>query len=317
MGEPAAARREVLAQIIETQPGSESAARAHYELGGIQLARGNVEDATSAYRKVPPTWPRWHSRASLEIARIYDQHLQDVEAATREYRKIIRVHPDSFAAAEGYARMAEIHEVFGDAVSADNMRECAMRTYERLLERADESDDRDLIVNRYVAVARRLDRADEAIETLVKVRRQALRERDVTRRVELDRQLGLLYLDREQHGNALLRFRACLQHSRRRGDVLGFAALAEMASRCLHATGDTAGYRRLHATLLGLLARNPARRADMQRDPRWAPLIARAYVAVRKPGLARQMRTRLKRQKNVQAREALVAVEAELTALES
>ncbi len=76
--------RESLSQIIQMQPGTESAARAHFHLGSLQLADGEVETATDSYRRVPSSWPRWHARAGFAIARIYEEHLDDLDAAARE-----------------------------------------------------------------------------------------------------------------------------------------------------------------------------------------------------------------------------------------
>src|SRR5690349_7218482 len=90
-----AASLDTLTRIIEMQPGTESAARAHYELGMLQLEQGDLEAATGSFRRVPPHWPRWHGRAGLAIARIYETQLRDIGAAAREYRKVIRRHPDT------------------------------------------------------------------------------------------------------------------------------------------------------------------------------------------------------------------------------
>ena len=314
MAERALGRQEALAQIIETQPGSESAARAHYEIGGLQLARGSVEAATAAYRQVPTTWPRWHARACLAIARIYDRQLQDVDAAAREYRKVIRVHPECFASAEAYARMGELYQALGDAVSAENMRECAVKSYERHLH-SDDLDERELALSRYVTTCRQLERWDEAIDALVKSRRAATRLRDTPRRVELDRQLGMLYLERQQFGNALIRFRACLQHARRRGDLDTYVSLCESAARCLRENADSVGLRRTYGSLLDFVGRSAGRRAEVLKDPRLAPVLVRAYLALGKVGQARQVHSRLRRTKSVQGREVLAAVEAEMSAV--
>lgn len=314
MGQPAALTKESLKQIIEAQPKSELAARARYELGGLHLAAGNVEGATGFFRKVSSSWPRWHSRAGLAIARIYDERVQDLEAAAREYRKVIRLHPESFAAAAGYGRLAEIYEMVGDPVSAENMRECAMRTYERVLESTDDRDERDAALERFVETSRQLERWDQATEALVKARRQAVRERNVERRNELDRQLGLLYLDREQFGNALIRFKSCLQHVRRRGDDLGgILSLTELTARCQAATDDATGVKRTYRALLDWVKRGKERRLAVQRDPELVRVFVRALIATDKVGEARQLRSRMKRMKGT--RDSLGVVESELEAV--
>lgn len=314
MGAPAASRHEALAQIIDSQPASEMAARARYELGGMHLRDGDLERATHYFRDVSPNWPRWHSQAGLAIARIYDDHVHDVEAAAREYRKLIRRHPETFAAAEGHARMAEIYEAVGDGVSAENMRECAMRAFQRLLAEADDADERDRALERFVDACRRLERWDAATDALVKARRQAVRRRDATRRAEFDRQLGTLYLDREQYGNALIRLRACLQHVRRRGeDVEAIVRLSEQVARCQEASEDRAGARRTYRALLDFLRRGKDRRQAVQRDAELVRIMTRAYLATDQTGQARQLRARLKRMRGV--RDSLAAVEAELQAV--
>jgi tetratricopeptide (TPR) repeat protein len=308
MSQAAALTKESLHQIIEAQPASELAARARYELGGLHLAGGNVEVATTLYRDVPARWSRWHARAGLAIARIYDQHVKDIEAAAREYRKVIRLHPESYAAAEGYSRMAEIYELVGDPVSAENMRDCALRTYDRILDSTDDHDEREAALVRFVQTSRLLERWDLATEALVKARRQAVKDGDAARQVDLDRQLGLIYFDREQFGNALIRFKTCLQHARRRGELGASVTLTELVARCEEALDDRAGERRTWRAFLEWVRRSPDRKQRVQRDPALVGAYVRALLATDKAGEARQVRARLKRLKG--GKDALILVEA-------
>ena len=307
-----AASKDVLTRIIEMQPGTESAARAHYELGRLQLERGELEPAMGSFRQVPPHWPRWHSLAGLAIARIYETRIRDVDAASREYRKVIRRHPDSYASAECYARMGDLYEALGDPVSAENMRECAQRSYAKVMETSDDPQEREEAVARFVAASRQLERWDAAIDALSKARKDAVRRRDATRRYEIDRQLGDIYLQREQHGNALARFKECVQHARRQADLGDVVELTEKMARCLEAVEDSAALRRCHASLAEFVSRDPARLTETARDPRLAPSVVRSLVAADRHADARKLRTRISRMTSAEARATLVLVDAEL-----
>ena len=315
MSVPQAATKDTLTRIIEMQPGTESAARAHYELGVLQLERGDLESATRSFRQVAPHWPRWHGRAGLAIARIYETQIRDVGAAEREYRKVIRRHPDTFAAAECHARMADLCDAMGDAIQAENLRECALRSYARVVETTDDPQERDEAMTRYVAASRQLERWESAIDALSKQRREAVRRRDAIRRIEIDRQLGDIFLQREQHGNALARYRDCLQHARRRKDVPEVVDLTENMARCLHATGDAAGVRRAWQSLVEFVHEDSARLSDCLRDVRLAPALVRGLSAVGRSADARKLRSRLGRMSSPEARAALAAVDAEIGAI--
>jgi tetratricopeptide (TPR) repeat protein len=311
---PGAASKDTLTRIIEMQPGTESAARAHYELGRLQLERGELEQAMQSFRQVPPHWPRWHSLAGLAIARIYETQIRDVDAAAREYRKVIRRHPESFASAECYSRMGDLYAALGDLISAENMRECAQRAYAKVMETSDDPQEREEAVGRFVTASRQLERWDAALEALLKARREAVKRKEVARRVEIDRQLGEIYLQREQHASALARFKDCLQHARRQGDLPDIVALTENVARCFQVLEDAPAVRRTWASLVDFVAKDAARMTEAARDVRIAPALVRAWLASDRGGEARKFRSRISRMTSPEARAALLLVDAELGA---
>lgn len=310
MGDQQTLTKESLKQIIQMQPGTESAARAHYQLGTLHLSGGEVEIATTSYRCVPAQWPRWHARAGFAIARIYEHQLDDLESAAREYRKVISLHPESMSAARSYSRMSAIYARLGDAVSSENMRECAMRTYERISQESEDPDERDEALFQFAVASRELQRWDQAIEAFTACRKRAVRDRDAARRFALDEQLGLLHMEREQPGLAAKRFRACLEQVRRKSDVRAVAQLSEQLAACQRGAGDESGAKRTLRSLVTFVHRSKARLSDAQKDPVAAPALVRAYVALDRLPDARKVRTRLRRLKNVEARQTLAEVEA-------
>lgn len=313
MGVPASATtRETLTRIIEMQPGSEAAARASYELGRIELDTGNVERATTSFRQVPATWPRWHARAGLAIGVIYETHWRDLDAATREYRKVIRMHPDCLPTAEAHARLGDIATALGDPVTAENMLECCVRACEKVLSGGSEAQEKDLALALLVTACRRLDRHDTAVEALIHRRREAIAARDAQRAVELDRELGHVYLERGQHGNALIRFKTCLQHARRKGTVASVVELTERVAECQRATGDIAGARRTYRTLVELLARRHDKKALIQKDASMALVVARAYILLDRTEDARKLRQRLAKVRGGEAAAIVAVIDTEL-----
>ena len=309
MSEPAKLSKESLKQIIQMQPGTESAARAHYQLGESHLDGGDIEVATESFRQVPPSWPRWHARAGFAIARIYETHLDDMESAAREYRKVISLHPDSMSAAQSYVQLAELHAKVGDPVSAENMRECAMRTYERLAEVSEDHDEKDEARFRFAVASRELQRWDQAVDALQLCRKRASRNKDAARRYEIDRQLGVIYLEREQHSNALKRFKDCLEYARRRTDVQGVVELNVLIARCHERSGDEGAAKRARRSLVEFIHRSKKRLQEAQRDPNVAPALVESYLKLDRVKDAKAIRTRLRRMRNSEARELLAFVE--------
>jgi Tfp pilus assembly protein PilF len=312
VAEPSRLTKEALHQIIQMQPGTESAARAHFQLGSLHLDGGEIETATASYRQVPPSWPRWHARAGFAIARIYETHLSDIEAAAREYRKVISLHPESMSAAQSYVRLSELHALVGDPVSAENMRECAMRTYERLAETGEDHDERDEARYRFAVASRELQRWDQATEALLTCRKRAVRHRDAARRYDIDRQLGLVYLEREQPGNAVKRFKDCLEYARRRSDTHAVVELSTLIARCHEAAGDETAARRAWRSLVEFVHRGKKRLAEAQVDPAVAPVLLDAYLRLDQEDRAKALRTRLRRLRSKEARELLAVVEARM-----
>lgn len=306
---------DTLTRIIEMQPGTESAARAHLELGQLQLQRGELEKATQSFRQVPPHWPRWHGRAGLAIAQIYEMQLHDLGAAEREYRKVIRRHPETHAAAECHSRLADLYESIGDMLSAENMRECAQRTYAKVIETTDDEPEREEALERFVAASRRLERWEPALHALEKQRQVAIARKDAARRCEIDRQLGEIYETREQHDNAIVRYKECLGHLRRAGSAGDVAEMIEAIARCQRAAGaEGSSVRRTYQGLLEFVGRDAARTTELLRDTRHAPILARAHLAADKVADARKLRSRLARSTTAESRAALLAFDAELQA---
>lgn len=314
VGAAATTSKDTLTRIIEMQPGSESAARAHYELGGLHLSGGNLDGATSAFRQVPAAWPRWHSRAGLAIGRIYQNHWHDLEAAAREYRKVIRLHPDTMAAADGYAHLADIHQALGDHLTAENMRECAVRTYDRVMTLSRDADERDLALERFVRLARALDRRDLAVDALVKRRREAASARVPARLLAIDSELGDLYFELEQHGNALLRYKSCAQIARRGSEPDVVLRLLDRMATCQELTGDRAGARRTWRSTVEYVARSRERASRAERQPGLAVILARAYAALERPQDIKKVRSRLARYRSADVSQALAAIDGMLQA---
>ena len=315
MAAQVAASKETLTRIIEMQPGTESAAQAHFELGVLQLDGGDLEAAMASFRQVPPHWPRWHGRAGLAIARIYEMRIRDIGAAEREYRKVIRRHPDSFAAAECHARLADLTEAMGDPLSAENLRECAMRTYQRVIETTDNEQEREEALRRFVAASRRLERWEPALEALTRQRREALKRRDTPRRMEIDREIGDVYLQREQHGNALLRYRECLQHARRSGTVADVVELSSNVVRCLEAGEDPAAARKTWDGLVEYVKKDAARLTGIGKDLRLASVMVRAFIATDRLPDARRLRVKLAKLATPEARAILDEIDARIGAV--
>ncbi len=309
-----AASVDTLTRIIEMQPGTESAARAHLELGTLQLQRGELEKATESFRQVPPHWPRWHGRAGLAIAKIYEMQIRDLGAAEREYRKVIRRHPETHAAAECHSRLADIYASVGDHLSAENMRDCALRAFSKVVETTDDDAERQEALDRFVSASRILERWEPAIQALEKQRAAAVARRDANRRCALERQIGEIQELREQHAPALARYKACLAHVRRSGTPQEIADAAEAVARCCRALGETATLRRTYAGLLALITKDTAAMSELVRDARFAPILVRAHLATDRVSDARKLRARLARQTSAEAKAALAAVEAELSA---
>jgi len=305
---------DTLTRIIEMQPGTESAARAHLDLGMLQLQRGELEKATQSFRQVPHHWPRWHGRAGLAIAMIYEIQLRDLGAAEREYRKVIRRHPETHAAAECHSRLADIYLSVGDLLSAENMRECALRTYSKVIETTDLDSEREEALVRFVSASRALERWEPAVQVLEKQRLAAIARKDVTRRCEIDRQLAEINEMREQHDLAAARYKECLAQVRRSGGAAEVAELTEALARCQRSAGDGPGSRKTYQSLLEYLGKDAARLTELLRDARSCPVLVRAYVASDKVPELRKLRSRLARLTSAEARTALVAFEAELAA---
>jgi tetratricopeptide (TPR) repeat protein len=310
-----AASKETLTRIIEMQPGTESAAQAHFELGVLQLDGADLEAAMTSLRQVPPHWPRWHGRAGLAIARIYEARIRDIGAAEREYRKVIRRHPDSFAAAECHARLADLTEAMGDPLSAENLRECAMRTYQRVIETTDNEPEREEALRRFVAASRRLERWEPALEALTRQRREAIKRRDTPRRMEIDREIGDVYVQREQHGNALLRYRECLLHARRSGPVADVVELTASMVRCLEFGEDAAAARKAWESLLDYVKKDAARLTAIAKDFRLAAIVIGAYVATGRMTDARRLRARLGKIVTPDTRSILEEIDARIGAV--
>jgi tetratricopeptide (TPR) repeat protein len=306
-----AASVDTLTRIIEMQPGTESAARAHLELGVLQLQRGELEAATESFRKVPPVWPRWHGRAGLHIAMIYEIQMKDLGAAEREYRKVIRRHPETHAAAECHARLADIYISVGDHLSAENMRECALRTYAKVIESTDDDSEREEALERFVAASRALERWEPAVQALERQRNTANARKDATRRCDIDRQLAEINELREQHDQAALRYKECLAHVRRNGTAAEVAEMTEALARCQRAAGDASGARKTYQALLEFVGRDGGRLTELLRDSRWVHVLVRAHVAADKLADLRKLRSRLARLTSVEARAALAAFDAE------
>lgn len=307
-----AASVDTLTRIIEMQPGTESAARAHLELGMLQLQRGELEKATQSFRQVPPHWPRWHGRAGLSIAMIYEIQLRDLGAAEREYRKVIRRHPETHAAAECHTRLADIYLSVGDLLSAENMRECALRTYGKVIETTDDDAEREEALVRFVAASRILERWEPAVQALEKQRTAAIARKDATRRCEIDRQLAEINELREQHDVAAGRYKDCLAHLRRSGSAAEVAEVTEALARCLRSAGDSAGMRKTYVSLLEYAGKDGARLTELLRDARSVPVLVRAHAVAEKSADIKKLRTRLARLTSAEARAALAAFDAEL-----
>lgn len=301
--------RETLVRIIEMQPGTESAGRAHYELGILQLEGGDLEGAMSSLRQVPSHWPRWHGRSGLAIARIYETRIRDIGAAEREYRKVIRRHPESFAAAECHARLADLAEAVGDTLSSENLREGAMRSYQRVIQTTDDASERDESIRRFISASRRLERWEPALEALTRQRRDAIKARDLDRRMEIDREIGDIYLEREQHGNALLRFRECLQHARRSGELGEVVELTSNVVRCLEATDDDGAARKTWDAFVEYVKKDATRVAAVGKDPRLAVVVTRAFVATDRLPEAKRLRTRVARLVTAEGKQALAEID--------
>ena len=307
-----AASVDTLTRIIEMQPGTESAARAHLELGMLQLQRGELEKATQSFREVPPHWPRWHGRAGLAIAMIYEIQLRDLGAAEREYRKVIRRHPDTHAAAECHTRLADIYLSVGDPLSAENMRECALRTYSKVIETTDLESEREEALVRFVAASRSLERWEPAVQVLEKQRAGAIARKDAVRRCEFDRQLAEINELREQHDQAALRYKDCLAHVRRSGSPGDVAEITDALARCQRIAGDAAGAKKTYQSLLEYAGKDAARTTELLRDARAVPILVRAHVAADKGAELKKLRSRLARLTSAEARAALAAFDAEL-----
>lgn len=301
--------RETLVRIIEMQPGTESAGRAHFELGVLQLDAGDLEGAMLSFRQVPSNWPRWHGRAGLAIARIYETRIRDIGAAEREYRKVIRRHPESFAAAECHARLADLAESQGDALSGENLREGAMRTYQRVIQTTDDDAERAESLSRFIGASRRLERWEPALEALTRQRREAVKVRDTARRMEIDREIGDIYLEREQHGNALLRFRECLQHARRSGGLGDVVELTSNVVRCLEATDDESAARKAWDAFVEYVKKDSTRVSAVGKDPRLAVVATRAFVATDRLSDARRLRSRVARLVTAEGKQALAEID--------
>lgn len=309
-----AASADTLTRIIEMQPGTESAARAHLELGMLQLQRGELEKATQSFRQVPPHWPRWHGRAGLAIAMIYEIQLRDLGAAEREYRKVIRRHPDTHAAAECHTRLAEIYISVGDHLSAENMRECALRAYGKVIETSDDEGEREEALGRFVVTSRILERWEPAVQALEKQRASAVARKDAARRSEIDRQLAEINEMREQHDAAASRYKECLAHARRSGSPAEVAELTESLARAQRAMGDPQGARKTMASLLEYVGKDSARLTELLRDARTVPSLVRAHVAADKQAELKKLRSRLARLTSAEAKAALAAFDAEQAA---
>lgn len=312
MSSQTAASVDTLTRIIEMQPGTESAARAHLDLGMLQLQRGELEKATQSFRQVPHHWPRWHGRAGLAIAMIYEIQLRDLGAAEREYRKVIRRHPDTHAAAECHSRLADIYEAVGDALSAENMRECALRAYSKVIETSDDDQERSEALERFVAASRRLERWEPAVQVLEKQRAAAVARKDAVRRCDIDRQLAEIHELREQHEPAATRYREALAQLRRTGTSADVVEITEALARCCRALGDVAGAKKAYQGLLEHVGKDAARMNEVLRDARLVPVLVRAHAAADKLADARKLRTRLARLTSAEARAALAAFDAEL-----
>jgi tetratricopeptide (TPR) repeat protein len=308
-----AASLDTLTRIIEMQPGTESAARAHLELGILQIERGELESATQSLRQVPPHWPRWHGRAGLAIARIYETQLRDIGAAAREYRKVIRRHPDTHAAAECHARLADIHDAMGDALSAENMRECAMRSYHKVIETTHDEQEREEALARFVTASRQLERWDLALQALERQRTRTIGRRDVVRRHEIDRQLAEIHELREHHERALVRYRECLAHARRNGTTAEVVELSEAIARCMRRTeADAGALRRHYLTLLEHVGSAGPKLTEVLRDARLVPILVRALLACDRAPEVRRHRSRLARQASAEAKASVAALDAEV-----
>ena len=305
--------RETLVRIIEMQPGTESAGRAHFELGVLQLESGDLEGAMLSFRQVPAHWPRWHGRAGLAIARIYETRIRDIGAAEREYRKVIRRHPESFAAAECHARLADLADAMGDSLSAENLREGAMRSYQRVIQTTDDVEERDESLSRFIGASRRLERWEPALEALTRQRREAVKVRDTNRRMEIDREIGDIYLEREQHGNALTRFRECLLHARRVGGLGDVVELTSNVVRCLEATDDDGGARKAWDAFVDYVQKDATRVTAVAKDPRLAVVVTRAFVATARVADARKLRTRVARLVTAEGKQALAEIDGLLS----
>jgi tetratricopeptide (TPR) repeat protein len=305
VSEPAKLSKESLHQIIQMQPGTESAAKAHFQLGGLHLDGGEVETATEAFRQVPAQWAAWHARAGFAIARIYETHLDDIESAAREYRKVISLHPDSMSAAHSYQQLALLHQKVGDPVSAENMRECSMRTYERLATSGEDADERDEARFRFAVASRELQRWDQAVEALQTCRKRATRNKDAARRYDIDRQLGVIALEREQHAEALKRFKDCLEYARRRTDVPAVVELNILIARTHQSAGDDVADKRTRRSLVDFVHRSKKRLSEAQLDPKVAPALVECYLKLERVDDAKALRTRLRRFRSPEARELL------------
>jgi len=317
VSEPAELSKESLHQIIQMQPGTESAARAHFLLGGLHLEVGDVETATASYRQVPAQWSRWHARAGFAIARIYEVRLSDSESAAREYRKVISLHPDSMPAAHSYVELAVLHQRLGDPVSSGNMRECAMRTYERLAESGDDAEERDEARFRFAVASRELQRWDQAVEALQTCRKRAARNKDATRRFEIDRQLGVIHLEREQYPDALKRFKDCLEHAKRRTEIPSVVELSILIARSHAGAGDDASDKRTRRSLVDFIHKSKKRLDEAQLDRKVAPALVECYLKLDRVDDAKALRTRLSRFRNPEARELLEFVSSLMSSAET
>ena len=164
-----------------------------------------------------------------------------------------------------------------------------------------------------MSTCRRLECWDLATEALIRARREAVRRKDAGRRYDLDRHLGLLYLDREQYGNALLRFQACLQHARRQSDgVEAVVNLSALVARCQAETGDGGRVKRTHRALLDYLKRSKERRAIVNKEPALSLVVGRAYLAQGMSTEAKQLRARMRRLKGLAAKEAVAALDRDI-----
>jgi tetratricopeptide (TPR) repeat protein len=307
-----AASVDTLTRIIEMQPGTESAARAHLELGLLQLQRGELEKATQSFRQVPPHWPRWHGRAGLHIAMIYEIQLRDLGAAEREYRKVIRRHPDTHAAAECHSRLAEIYTSVGDLLSAENMRECALRAYGKVVDTSDDDAEREEALVRFVAVSRVLERWEPAVQALERQRNAAIARKDTARRCEIDRQLAEINEIREQHDVAAARYKECLAQIRRSGTAAEVAELTECLARCQRACGDAPAMKKTYQALLEYAGKDGARMTELLKDARTVPVLVRAHVATDRMAELKKLRSRLSRLTSADAKQAFAAFEAEM-----